>query len=97
MYTAYKNIAIQIKGNLLAELKIRDIYSEERKKWFDKAFEVGGTDRAAGEECFKKSMAAEMEANIHNDNIRHLRYALANMLDILAVNYDTFHPETAEF
>ena len=97
MDAIYKHIAIEIKGNLLAEMEIRDIHTAEEKRLWDKAFEVGTTDRAQAEELLKKAQGEEMEANIHNDNIRHLRCALANMLDILGVDYDSFRPERAEF
>ncbi len=97
MDTNYKNIAIAIKGNLLAEIKLENIHSEIERQLWNKAFEVGKENPALGEQYYRQAQGEEMMARTHTDNVRHLRTALWNMLEILGVSFDSFHPELAEF
>lgn len=97
MDTNYKNIAIAIKGNLLAEIKLENIHSEMERQLWNKAFEVGKEHPEQAENLLRQAQGEELKARTHADNVRHLRYALWNMLDILGVAYDSFHPELAEF
>lgn len=96
MDTDYKNIAIAIKTNLLVEIELEKFHCDLERKLWDRAFKVGKEHPEQAENLLKQAQGEELKARTHADNVRHLRYALANMLDILGVSYDTFHPETEE-
>lgn len=97
METNYKDIATAIKTNLLVEIELEKFHCDMERKLWDRAFEIGKEHRERAENLLKTAQDEELKARIHGDNARHLRTALWNMLDILGVSYDSFHPETAEF
>ncbi len=97
METNYNDIATAIKTKLLVEIEVEKFHRDMESKLWDRAFKVGKENREQAETLLKQAQKEEKKALFHGDNVRRLRTALWNMLDILGVAYDSFHPELAEF
>lgn len=93
----YKDIAIELRKNILEEIELENQHNEKEKRFWNRAMEAGKEHPALGEHFYKMAQGEEQMARNHADNIRHLRTALWNMLEILGVSFDSFHPELAEF
>lgn len=92
----YKDIAIELRKNIFEEIQLENQHSRNERDLWVKAMEVGKENPALGEQYYRQAQGEERMARNHSDNIRHLRTALWNMLEILGVSFDSFHPELAE-
>ena len=93
----YKDIAIELRKNILEEIELENQHNEKEKRFWNRAMEVGKERPTLGEHFYKMAQGEEKMARNHDYNVRRLRTALWNMLEILGVPFDSFHPELAEF
>lgn len=97
MDTFYKNIAINLRVAITAELFNASQYEAAEKKNWDEAFELAKTDREGAEKLFKVAQGFEQQQRDAENKVRYFRQALWSILYPLGIDCDTFHPETAEF
>ena len=88
-----KAIAENLKALIEAEKKNVNKLESEKDALWDKAFEVGKTDRAAGEEIFRQGQKVADEYNVSYNKLRCLRHSLMYLRDALHEEYDHFQPE----
>lgn len=93
----YKDIANELRKNILEEIELENQHNERGLNLRFLAMEIEKERPALGEHFYKTAQGEKQMARNHSDNIRHLRSALLNMLEILGVSFDSFHPELAEF
>lgn len=91
-----KDIALAIREKIFKEIELRDKHAERRKRYWDRAFEVGKEHNELARHFLACAMDAETQVNFHNDNLRRFRYALHQLLEVLEIPFDTFRPEVAE-
>ena len=92
-----KAIAHNLRALIEIELKTAEMHGNEEKKLWDMAFEAGKTNREEGEKIYRLSMAEADKVFEAENRLRRLRTALWNILEIMGVEFDSWHPETAEF
>ena len=93
----YKDIAIELRKNILEEIELENQHSRNERDLWNKAMEIGKENQELGEQYYRQAQGEEKMARNHDYNVRRLRTALWNMLEILGVPFDSFHPELAEF
>lgn len=92
-----KAIAHNLRSMIEIELHAIEAHKAEEQKLWDMAFEASKTDKTEGERIYRLAAAEEHAMSDATHKLRRLRSALWNILDIMGVEYDSFHPETAEF
>ena len=97
MEAKYKNIAIELRVAINAELETASRYEAAEKQTWDAAFEVAKTDENAAAKLFKEAQSWERQQRDAENRVRYFRQALWSILYPLGIECDTFHPETAEF